>query len=594
MGRCNVRRGIKGGMVRHTCKGCDFHVCDTCFAARMASGVGFGMKSASLPTTGMTPTSMMGYPVGPRSSLPSTFVLASTPEVPAGGPAVGHVESTATLKRRPTADLSGKECLPACQFGTKCYRRNLQHLQQYVHPGDRNYRLGMVSFPIRGGVRVKPEFNSLRDLFNYCDPDESGNISQDEFQAAWDLLSNLPAEMFGDEASNLRELTGGEASEAWEAAAGENSHLTFAMFARWASDVKLKLPVGIDVSAGAERSCRFQYAGGKRCPCTCFKASETHANMCECGHKSSVHCSDFALMTFEEQEVLNKLKFRALGRKGTGVAGMGDIGRKPGFDMVTNKEVLADLQRLLTETHKDHDNWTRDRGCALHGRNACGTDCIMRNKAPVPTGYELVRAERNRNMPLWQTFAMSRAAIAEECRSGSVEFERFEPRSALDVAGEQPLDPSINEWRLLHGTSLAAIKSICASNFRMKLAGTGATWKDGGKAAGTPLYGFGVYNAECITKADEYSDIITRGLPMDEGCCAVLVCRVVGGLCRLVDTNEFDTDEIRSDVLDGPYHSVFGDRVVKLGKPFREIVVYDSAQVFPEFILYYRRLGLPG
>jgi len=42
-------------------------------------------------------------------------------------------------------------------------------------------------------------------------------------------------------------------------------------------------------------------------------------------------------------------------------------------------------------------------------------------------------------------------------------------------------------------------------------------------------------------------------------------------------------------VLDGPYHSVFGDRVTKLGKPYREIVVYERSQVFPEFILFYRR-----
>ena len=29
----------------------------------------------------------------------------------------------------------------------------------------------------------------------------------------------------------------------------------------------------------------------------------------------------------------------------------------------------------------------------------------------------------------------------------------------------------------------------------------------------------------------------------------------------------------RRDILDGPYHSVLGDRVVKLGKPYREVVV---------------------
>lgn len=185
----------------------------------------------------------------------------------------------------------------------------------------------------------------------------------------------------------------------------------------------------------------------------------------------------------------------------------------------------------------------------------------------------------------------TRAAIKEECATPAedVTYQIFQPWSALDVKGSEPLDPSINEWRLLHGSKLEACKSISKDNFRLKMAGRGATWKEAGKSAGTPLYGYGVYLAESSTKADEYAEPITDGLPLDIGCCSMLVCRVVGGLCRLVDTNEFDTDELRKDILDGPYHSVFGDRMVKLKKPFREIVVYNADQVFPEYILYYKR-----
>merc|ERR1712216_609725 len=71
---------------------------------------------------------------------------------------------------------------------------------------------------------------------------------------------------------------------------------------------------------------------------------------------------------------------------------------------------------------------------------------------------------------------------------------------------DSPLESnSCNEWRLLHGTSLDKCKSICESNFAVHLAGTGATWKDLGKDKGVPLYGFGLYLAERITKADEYA-----------------------------------------------------------------------------------------
>lgn len=258
--------------------------------------------------------------------------------------------------------------------------------------------------------------------------------------------------------------------------------------------------------------------------------------------------------------------------------------------MVTDKDALADLQKLLSVTLKTEDNWTRDRGCSIHGRNACEASCVYRNRAPVPMGYELVRAEKNRNDTLWQSYSTARSGIREEVASTTkLQHRVFHPLSAIDIAGEEPLDPSINEWRLFHGTGMAGCKGICGSNFKLKMAGTGATWKSAGEKAGTPLYGWGVYLAERSTKADEYAEEITSGLPIDIGCHALLVCRAVGGLTRLVDTNEFDPDDLRTDVFDGPYHSVFGDREVKLGKPFKEIVVYDSNQIFPEFILYYKR-----
>lgn len=311
--------------------------------------------------------------------------------------------------------------------------------------------------------------------------------------------------------------------------------------------------------------------------------------MCECGHKMSCHHSDAAMFTVDQQQVLVKLAKA----KGQGLRKMGAFvvkASRPGFDMVTSKDVMADLQKILTESLKHGDNWTRDRGCALHGRNKCEARCIFANRTPVPTGYELVRAERNRNDALWQTYSVTRAAIREECKTTTaVEHNLFQPMSSMDVKDTEPLDTEINEWRTFHGTGLAGCKGICGSNFRLKMAGTGATWKKDGEKAGTPLYGWGVYLAESSTKSDEYAEEITAGLPIDIGCHAMLVCRVVGGLTRLVDTNEFDPEDLRTEVFDGPYHSVFGDRVAKLGKPFREIVVYDNAQIFPEYILYYKR-----
>ena len=103
---------------------------------------------------------------------------------------------------------------------------------------------------------------------------------------------------------------------------------------------------------------------------------------------------------------------------------------------------------------------------------------------------------------------------------------------------------------------------------------------------GTRLRRYGVYLAENSTKADEYAERISTG--EGEGLCKVLVVRAVGGLARVVDTNEFDPVALRRDIFDGPYHAVFGDRVKTLKKPYREMVIYDGAQLFPEFVLYLR------
>merc|ERR1719359_614018 len=67
-----------------------------------------------------------------------------------------------------------------------------------------------------------------------------------------------------------------------------------------------------------------------------------------------------------------------------------------------------------------------------------------------------------------------------------------------------------------------------------------------------------------------------------------MVCRCIGGRCYVHAAKDINKEELRSDVFDGPCHSVFGDREM-LGKPYREVVVYDRDQVFPEWLLIYER-----
>lgn len=265
-----------------------------------------------------------------------------------------------------------------------------------------------------------------------------------------------------------------------------------------------------------------------------------------------------------------------------------------GLVEVSNPEVLAKLQDLLVAGHKTTHNWTRDRGCSLHGVNGCAAACSFKHKAAVPTGYTLVTAFRNQNVDLWQKYNLLKTAITEECSRPSEVAMETKSVATSSATLESVIDASVNEWYLFHGSSAAKCKSICSSNFRLNLAGSGATWKDAGSEVGVPLYGYGIYFAEHVTKSDEYSEAI----PADEGYLpaggeqafhTVLLCRVVGGRTNVVMTNEIEREKLKSDVFDGAYHSVYGDRVTTLNKPFREIVVYDKDQCYPEFLLVYTR-----
>eukprot|EP00439_Symbiodinium_sp_Y106_P062658 s5253_g9.t1 len=132
-------------------------------------------------------------------------------------------------------------------------------------------------------------------------------------------------------------------------------------------------------------------------------------------------------------------------------------------------------------------------------------------------------------------------------------------------------DTSSNEQWLFHGTSAAAVQHISDQEFRLDKAGS---------HRGT-LYGKGIYFAECVTKADEYCEEDA------DGYCWMLLCRVALG--KVMTCKE---KKPPADILDqckaGGYDSLLGDRWAAVGT-FREFILYDSDQVYPAFILRYRR-----
>jgi len=252
---------------------------------------------------------------------------------------------------------------------------------------------------------------------------------------------------------------------------------------------------------------------------------------------------------------------------------------------------FAELQHLLTDTHKPYDNWTRDRGCRIHHKHLdkCSEVCAYRNI--VPRGFVLRRAFRNHNAQLWGQYMFAKTAISQDCaRAASVEFSYVPALSSFDL--DSGLSTGCNEWRLLHGTSEASARNICSSGFEKGLVGTGGSLRSSGRKTGVPMFGSGVYAAERITKADEYA-APTFDSELHAHLNAVLLLRCVGGRVKVMQTKCANTtqmlEEVRMDVHMGPCHSLVFDGHQKLGKPYREFVIYDERQCFPEFLLLYNR-----
>merc|ERR1712226_1601863 len=98
------------------------------------------------------------------------------------------------------------------------------------------------------------------------------------------------------------------------------------------------------------------------------------------------------------------------------------------------------------------------------------------------------------------------------------------------------------------------------------------------------MFGNGIYLAEMCSKADEYASDDREGIYV--GMRAMLVCRVLAG--RMLENADQTPDgRALSRQIDGRnYHSLLGDRESAVGS-YREFIVYDEAQVLPEYVVVY-------
>mmetsp|Transcript_44900 Transcript_44900/g.81944 ORF Transcript_44900/g.81944 Transcript_44900/m.81944 type:complete len:474 (-) Transcript_44900:65-1486(-) len=194
----------------------------------------------------------------------------------------------------------------------------------------------------------------------------------------------------------------------------------------------------------------------------------------------------------------------------------------------------------------------------------------------MPSGLKLVNCHRVENSRLWALYEKRKSQLKSKrpqgCTSVTDHMGAVSTTSALGPLSSD-LDATVNEFYLWHGTSPAGATGVSAEGFRMEMSGS---------TTGS-MFGPGAYFAECSSKADEYSQ---GGDGVYAGMFALLLCRVVcGEMLRQTRPNK---SEIDSALQSGIADAVLGDREASVGT-YREFVVFNSACIYPEYVLLYVR-----
>jgi len=237
------------------------------------------------------------------------------------------------------------------------------------------------------------------------------------------------------------------------------------------------------------------------------------------------------------------------------------------FDIFRTRFMRRKLEYLLNQCaeHKD--------GCSR-----CTPLCNV----------HVVEVSRIENYLLWGRFAAAQATQQEQ--HGQAWAEKSRPIKC-DVGGE-------DERFLFHGTSPLAASKIAAEGFRIRRASSKTLLPTSSR------YGQGIYFTDQSCKAHQYSD--KKFVLQEDG--SKLYCMLY---CRVSTRNSLDfkvTEDVRQNrylkgmVKPTPSDEVFRQRLPEVQQTFdslvvvpcqklqihREVVVFDTDQVYPEYIVWYK------
>jgi serine/threonine protein kinase len=198
--------------------------------------------------------------------------------------------------------------------------------------------------------------------------------------------------------------------------------------------------------------------------------------------------------------------------------------------------------------------------------------------------FKPVKVWRIENHQLWRAYVLRRDAIAAASSGGSVSPIAPAAETAVyELPSGARLDKNSNEHLLFHGTKVEAVSTLCNRGFDARIGALGG------------LFGAGCYFAENSSKSDEYVPPGSKQY--------MFLCRVVLGA-------PFVTQKTHANLrrppcvqghLDPQWPPCGHDRCDSLMattkamdprswlQKFREFVVYDHSQCYPEYLIEYER-----
>ena len=225
---------------------------------------------------------------------------------------------------------------------------------------------------------------------------------------------------------------------------------------------------------------------------------------------------------------------------------------KTGFHRVPSNFVMGALQKFLVES------------------SSCCNGAASR--------ATVVSVERIENESLWHMYQTRRSIVQKRLAGRNNAVPKLSSKmrwQPTDMPSTQELSADVNELYLFHGTSATTAGIIAEHGFDERVASLNG------------LYGAGSYFAINGCKSHQYA-----GATAGSGGHVMLVCRVTLGIpfCTTRQHKNARRPPDNPATPGRPHDSIYAEGGVANGGDQRhnEYIVFDSSQVYPEYVVHYR------